>query len=155
MVKVHSAFQDMPMVDKVEFFLQCQRLLVEHHPNSVFVCRRDNLKERLVHMKKFCQDYKGRCYMDENVCALYNQIVISDPKEPVLAVRDNMYKASDPNYNAVVVDFVVFRNIKDCAELVKITYDKRIQYVVFVKNNKIKLYPVVNLLAQIFNMAVV
>jgi hypothetical protein len=141
--------------EKVDFFLQCQRLLVEFHPTSPFVCRQNNLKSRLSQMHSFVHNYKGYCHMDDNLCVLFNYVVVADKRDPVQIIKNNMYKEPDPNYNAVVIDFVVFRDLKDCQLFVQSYYDPRIQYVLFVKNNKVKLYNVVNFLGQIFNMPVV
>jgi len=152
---IHGSFTDLKVLDKVEFFVQCQRLLMEHHPDSPFLCHQNNLQERIKHVKSFVTNYKGLCYQDDTVCALYNRIIVTDTKAPEHALRMNMYKTPSPDYNAVVIDFVVFRDIKDCARFVQANYDPRVLYVLFVRHNKVKLYPVVEFLQQIFNIPVV
>lgn len=141
--------------EQIDFFVHCQKLLVEFHPTSPFICRANNIKGRIHQMRNFIDKYKGLCYASDNVCVLYNKIVIADPSDPVHTIRANMYHAPDPNYNGVIVDFVVFRDLKDCMPFVQSNYDPRIQYVLYVKNNKPKIYPVVNFLTQIFNIPVV
>ena len=152
---MHKTFKDMTAEEKIDFFVYCQKLLVEFHPDSPFVCRQNNVQSRIQHIKDFIHNYKGLCYQDDNVCVLYNKIVITDPSDPVLALRTNMYHEPNPNYNAVTIDFVVFREIKDCMTFIKTNYDPRIQHVLFVKNNKVKIYPIVNFLTQMFNIPVV
>ena len=155
MVKVNTLFRELPVKDKVEFFVQCQRILIENHPSSPFVCRANNLEQRLSHMRGFINQYKGFVYTDENVCTIYNKIVVNDVHDPTASVKAYMYQPPDPNFNAIMIDFVVFRNIKDCLAFVKTNYDPRIQYVLFVRHNKVKLYPVVKLLAGVLDMPIV
>lgn len=152
---IHKAFNIMATAEQVDFFIHCQQLLVKFHPDSPFVCRRDNLNGRIHQMKNFVTNYKGLCYCDDNVCALYNRIVLTDPSDPVHTIRINMYREPDPNYNAIIIDFVVFRALKDCLNFVQSNYDPRIQHVLYVKNNKVKIYPVVQFISQIFNVPVV
>ena len=152
---VHKVFSEMKAEEKIDFFVYCQKLLVEFHPDSPFICRRNNTKSRIQQMKGFIENYKGLCYQDDNIGVLYNRIVITDPSDPILALKTNMYKASHPDYNAVSIDFVVFRDLKDCMAFVKTNYDPRIQHVLFVKNNKVKIYPIVNFLTQMFHIPVV
>ena len=152
---MHDLFVNVSARDKVEFFVQCQRILVENHPTSEFVCRRNNLEQRLSHMRGFINQYKGFIYTDENVCTIYNKIVVNDVNDPTASVKTYMYQSPDPNFNAIMIDFVVFRNIKDCLAFVKTNYDPRIQYVLFVRHNKVKLYPVVKLLAGVLDMSIV
>lgn len=147
-------FVDLKAEEKVNFFVHCQKLLTENHPNSPFICRAGNIKIRLAHMKGFVTSYKGLCYQDENVCALYNKIVLTNPTEPELAVRDHMYKAPSEHYNAMVVDFVVFREIKDCSKFVQLEYNANIQHVLFVRHNKVKVYQTIDFLKQILNIPV-
>ena len=152
---IHTSFTDMSGRDRVEFFVQCQKLLVEFHPNSPFILREDNAYARIAQMKSILTQYKGVCYMNENLCMIYNKIVVSRADEPVEAIRAHMYKAPDPNYNAVIIDFVVFRHLQDCKDFVIQNYDPRIQYIVFVKNNKAKIYPLKDFAAQTFKIPVV
>ncbi len=106
-------------------------------------------------MRHFVQNYKGFCHQDDNVGALLNRIIVPDPRAPEHALRAAMYQAPAEHYNALSVDFVVFRDIKDCASLVKSYYDSKVQYVLFVRHNKVKLYRTLDFLQQILNMAVV
>jgi hypothetical protein len=152
---VQKAFTEMTKLEQIEFFVQCQKILIAAHPNSPFVCRANNLKERMAHIKNFLNNYKGFVYQDEHVCALYNRVIVSDPREPERVVQRYMYQLPDPNYNAISIDFVVFDNIKNCLEFVRANNDTRLQYALFVRHNKVKCYPLVNLLSQILNAPIV
>jgi hypothetical protein len=151
---MQGEFQQLSAEEKVEFFLKCQELLMTHHPSSPFLCHTGNIKERVKHIQSFVSNYKGYCYKDDTVCALYNKIVVTNPDEPELALRANMYKEPAPNPNAITVDFVVFRDIKDCAKFVQLNYHHTIQYVLFVRHNKVKLYKTLGFVQQILNMPV-
>ena len=145
----------MSVGEQVDFFVHCQQLLVQYHADSEFICRQDNLPNRLLQIKAWVNKYKGICYQQDNVCVLYNRIVVTDPQNAVQSVSAAMYKPPDENYNAIMIDFAAFRDIKDCVTFVRENYDPRIQYVLFARHGKIKIYPVVDLVAQIFNMPVV
>lgn len=152
---IDKRFTELTDKERVEFFVHCQRLLVAHHPDSPFVVRKNNLRARIEHMKTLLANYKGCVYQDEYVCVLYNYLVVSNPKEPELAVRSRMYQPPDDNYNSVIVDFVVFRELKDCMNFVQVKQNPRIQYVLFARHNSIKVYPTVSLLANVFKVPIV
>jgi hypothetical protein len=145
----------MTVQEKVEFFVHCQKVLVAHHPDSPFVCRHNNVKERLQQIKAWVERYKGICYADDNTGILYNKLVVSDPNEPIAAVKHSMYQPPDPNFNAVIIDFAAFRDIKDCFPFVRENYQNKIQHVLFARHGKIKIYPVLDIVKQIFNMPTV
>lgn len=155
MVTSNGTFQELAIEDKIDFFLHCQKLLVEHHPTSPFIFHTGNVETRLKHIQGFVSNYQGFYYQDENVCALYNKIIISDPLSPEHALRQHMYKPPAENYNAITIDFVVFRDLKDCLTFVKGHYEAKVQYILFVKNNKVKIYPTIDFLQQILNLPVV
>lgn len=152
---LHKNFTEATDLEKVDFFVHCQKLLIKFHPQSPFLCRRDNIKQRIQHILNFFNNYKGLCLWDENVCVLYNKIVVTDDKDPVYALRTNMFKPADPNYNAITIDFVVFRTMEDCKNIVPSVYEPRLQYAIFVKNNKVKIYPIAGFLTQVFGMQII
>lgn len=152
---IHKSFIQMDSKEKVEFFIQCQKLLVEFHPNSPFVCRKNNLAERLIHIKKFLSDYKGFAYQDDNVAVLYNKIIVSNPKDADSALKHYMYQPPDPEYNAMTIDFVAFKALESCMSFVRANSDPKIQYVLFVRHNQVKVYPTVKLLSNVLNLPVV
>lgn len=145
-------FIDMTVEEKIQFFLKCQRLLVTFHPKSQYVFTKNNAQEKLAFAKDLISQYKGFCYQDENVAALFNRIVVADPSDPVGAVKANLYKHPHPDFNAVSVDFVVFRKIEDCIALCKSQYTPRMEYIIFVKNNQPKLYKTGPFMAQILHL---
>jgi len=154
MALIHKAFVELTPVEKVEFFVHCQRLLTAHHPRSSFVVRKSNFKERLEHMRTLLANYKGKVYQDEQVCVLYNYLVLPDAREPETAVRYQMFKAPADPYNAIIIDFVVFREMRDCLTFVKDIVEPKLQHVLFARHNRIKVYSVVDLLHSIFKVPV-
>lgn len=141
--------------EKVDFFVHCQKLLIDHHPNSEFICRRSNMQDRLKQIKAWVEKYRGMCYYDDNVGILYNKLVIGDVSDPVSAVKYHMYQPPAENYNAVIIDFAAFNDIKNCFPFVRENYDNRIQHVLFARHGKIKIYPVLGIVQRIFNMPTV
>jgi hypothetical protein len=147
-------FQDLNVRDKIEFFVKCQDLLSKYHNKSDFVIRQNNIESRILHAKNLIQRYQGLCYMDDNVCVLFNKINIDDPNKPIPALRAHMMKPPIEHYNAVSIDFVVFRNIKDCASFCQQNYDTRTEYVVYIKGGKPKIYKTRDFISHIFQIPV-
>lgn len=147
-------FQDMSVRDKIDFFVKCQDLMVKHHPNSDFVIRQNNIESRIKHAKNLIEKYQGLCYMDDSVCILFNKINVDSPDHPIPALRANMMKPPVEHYNAVSIDFVVFKNIKDCASFCQQNYDPRIEYVLYIKGGKPKIYKTRDFISHIFQIPI-
>lgn len=148
-------FNTLNTKNKVDFFVHCQKLLIENHPNSPFLFRKDNAQTRLHHVRSFVNNYKGLFYRDDHVCALFNKIMLTDPKDPEHSVKVSMYQPPTEHYNAIIIDFVVFRDIKDCVNFVRYNYDPKVQHVLFVRHNKVKVYPVLDIIQQVLHLPIV
>lgn len=148
-------FQELTNVEKVEFFLKCQQLLRDFHPKSDFIFRENNVAERMRHVAALSAKYKGFCYSNENICVLFNKIYVADERDPVTSLRENMYREPAKEYNAVSIDFVVFRNLNDCMEFSKAQYEPRIAYTVFVKNNQPKIYKTEKFISRILSIPII
>lgn len=146
------AFQTLTNEEKVEFFLQGQKLLLEFHPNSPFVIHKHTLNERMEHLKVLAAQYQGLTYKDDNICILFNKIYVADENDPVTALAQSKFKPPHANYNGVSIDFVVFRKLKDCAEWCKRYHEQRIQHVLYVKNGKPQIYKPMDLMKKVFNL---
>ena len=147
-------FPSLNKEEKIDFLLHCQKLLIDFHPDSSFIFRKDNVQERLAHANFLASQYQGFCYQNDYLNILFNKIVVTDINEPVSALKNYMLRPPDPNYNAVSIDFVVFRALGDCAEWVKSQYDPRIQYILYVKNGTPQIYKTEKLLAKMFRMPI-
>jgi len=145
--------------EKIDFFVNCQKLLLNNHPTSEFLLTKDNLEEKKYYALEFIKKYKGYCYNDENVCILYNKFKIIEPTNPKKELKDHIFKEPENDFNCVLIDFVVFRKMIDCLQFIKKEDESKIEYVLFVKNNEVKLYnknklleklnsPLINLLAS-------
>lgn len=148
-------FVELSPQEKVEFFVTCQRLLVAHHPNSQFVVRKDNVQTNLHYIKTFLANYKGCVYQDDNVCVLYNYLYLTNVGEPELDVRARMYQEPAEHYNAMMVDFVVFRELKDCLAFARLKHDPKLSYALFARHNAIKVYKILDLMRGIFKVPVI
>ncbi len=149
------SFPKLSKEEKVDFFVKCQSLLIEHHPESEFIFRYENLHERKTFVGNFIDKYKGYCYQDDNVCLLVNEVKIVDPANPAKSLKDHMYKEPVADYNGLTIDFVVFRHMTDCFDFVKTQDNPRIEYLLFVKNNQIKLYNKAKLVERLANVPLV
>jgi hypothetical protein len=142
-------FQPLSRESKVEFFANCQRLLINFHPDSEFLFTTDNYAERKLFVLDFLHKYKGYCYSDDNICVLFNKVKVEDPRNPIKVIKDHIYKEPAEDFNAYSIDFVVFRKLSDCMNFCQAQYSPRIEYVLFVKNNEVKLYETSKLLAHL------
>lgn len=141
-------FNELSEAAKADFFVKCQELLIQHHPDSPFIITKENWGTRRPNMLVLL-DYKGFCYRNNDVCVLYNLIRVEDPKDIPRIVRETFFQPPHPDYNAIAIDFVVFKELKDCLEFCKTRYEPRIANVVYVKNNEPKVYPTDKLLAHL------
>lgn len=144
-----SLFQSLSKEEKIEFFVKCQSLLVAHHPDSEFILTKENWRDRIGFARNFIERYKGYCYADDNICVLFNKVKIIDPKDPIKALKDHIYQEPAIDFNAYSIDFVVFKKLADCLGFCLAQYSPQIVYVLFVKNNEVKLYEAARLLDKL------
>lgn len=137
-------------MEKIEFFARCQKLLLAHHPSSPFLLTQENYAARKSHALDFIRKYKGYVYADDRICILFNKIRIDDPRNPNQALKDNLFGEPRPlDYNAISVDFVVFKALEDCAEFCKSQHSPQIAYILFVRHGEVKLHAADKLLASL------
>lgn len=131
-------FKSLTFEQKVEFFLNVQKLLVQYHPDNHFVFREDNKEIRKQITIEFIKNYKGFCFSNENINILFNKIFIDDPNK--VLNNFNIYQESAQNYNTISVDFVVMKEIKDLEVFCRLQYNSKLKWVTFVKNKKIRIF---------------
>lgn len=148
-------FQSLSKEEKIDFFAKCQNLLVNYHPTSEFIFRENNIKDRIDFAKNFYFKYKGFTYSNNEICILFNKIKVVDPLNPIKVIKDHLYKEPSEDYNAYSIDFVVFRKLIDCFGFCKSQYEPRIEYIIFVRNNDVKLYKTNKLLEKLSNIPLV
>jgi hypothetical protein len=141
-------FTNLNRQDKIDFFVKCQNLLLRFHPSSPFIINKGNIKERLTYAHDIFHKYKGMVYTDENVCALFNYIKINNINDPLEALKEHQFKSPAGDYNAVSIDFVVFRHLQDCLGFCKANYNSNIEYVVFVKDGKPKIHKTLDIMSK-------
>lgn len=144
-----AQFQTLSTQSKLEFFAKCQELLIKYHPESEFILTKENFEERKEFALDFVKKYKGFAYWDDTICILFNKVRVEDPRNPVKILKDHLYQEPREDYNAVTVDFVVFRQLTDCIGFCRAQYNPQIEYVVFVRHNEVKLYPTAKLLSGV------
>lgn len=143
-----NRFQKLTQEEKVEFFIRCQELLIKHHPHSEFLFTEENYENRKQYALDFIKKYKGFVYWDDDVCILFNKVRVNDVKNPIKVIRDHLYQEPrELDYNAISVDFVVFRQLQDCIGFCRAQYNPQILYVLFVRHNEVKLHETKKLLS--------
>jgi hypothetical protein len=146
-------FQTLSNDQKIEFFLKCQQLLVDNHPDSDFIFREDNIKDRLYFVKDFTQKYKGFVYSNDNICVLYNKIKLKDHRNPAETVKAHMYKGPVEDFNCIIVDFAVFDQLINIKPFIELQYSPQVEYLIWVKHNEVKLYNTKNLIENLERLA--
>jgi hypothetical protein len=134
-----TLFQPLSQAQKIDFFVKCQELMIKYHPTTSFVIRENSLKPALDAFANNINSYKGFCHADENICLLWNYVFISDENDEVRALVENGYKEPNPNYNAVSMDFVVCRHMRDYLDFIKQYNEDRIKFILSVKYGKAKI----------------
>lgn len=142
-------FQSLTPEERVNFFVQCQEILKNHHPDSPFTFTDRNLTERKSYFKEVFERYNGFAYSDTNICILFNKIVLKDPKNPIESVKLNKFKGPDENYNAFMIDWVVFSDLKLVESFCRAQYQDRIKYILFSRHNDVKVYETSKLLDKL------
>lgn len=135
--------------EKIEFFFTCQKILLQYHPNSEYVLREDNLNASVAKFASMIRQYQGLWAFDDNVCILHNRIYVADPTDPVLALKSNLWKPPQTHYNGISIDFVVFREIKDCFEFIQSQYNQNIKHILFVRDGKPRIYDALSLISKV------
>lgn len=133
-------FNNLSTEEKVDFFVNCQKLLIKYHPNSDFVIRESNLDQAVDIFSEQISKYKGYFYCDDYVFVLFNYIFIENKEEVNEELIKNAYKEPNKNYNAISLDFVACRNWSDTFKFIKENNEERIRYLLLVKNGVPKIY---------------
>jgi len=123
--------------------------MLKHHPNSPFIIRERTLDKALEAFQDNILRYQGYCYADENICVLWNKIIISDPLNVNRAITENAYQPPNPNFNAASIDFAVFRKIDDCFAFIKQNNESQMKHILFIREGKPKIYPIETILKTI------
>jgi hypothetical protein len=135
-----TLFQSLSNNDKVDFFVKCQRLLIESHPTSPFLFTKQNYDERKAFVLDFVHKYKGYCYADENVAVLFNLLQVNPTNNPARELKKHLYQPPAGDFNTISIDFVVFKQLGDCLRFITSHDNPQIQFVLYAKNNAVKLY---------------
>ena len=144
-----NPFATLSQEQKVDFFVKCQELMMKYHPTSPLIVREDALEKVLDVFYNNIQKYQGYYYMDDNICVLWNHILINEPNDAKRALVENAYKQPNPQFNAVSIDFAVFRKMSDCLDFIKSNNNNLIKYVLFVRGGNPKIYPIEQILKGI------
>lgn len=113
--------------------------MVKYHPTSPFIIRQNGMKTALDAFLNNINNYKGFCHSDENICLLWNYVVVADENDENRALIENGYKPPNPDYNAVSMDFVVCRKMKDYLDFIQQYNEDRVKYILSVKYGKAKI----------------
>ncbi len=146
-------FQNLSKEQKVDFFVKCQEILVAHHPDSPFIFNEENVAPRLKDFKYLVDKYRGYAYQSDSLCVLYNRIKLKDVRNAAEELKENMYKEPSPNYNCFIIDFAVFDSIDNVRPFIESNYNPQIEYLIWVKNNEVKLYNAKNLIENLSRLA--
>ena len=142
-------FQSLSHEEKVDFFVKCQELLIEYHPDSQFIFREGEVEERLLFFNDFRKKYQGFAYSNDSMCLLFNKIYIRDANNIITDVKSKMFQPPDEGFNCYMIDWVVFKDLKDIGEFVLKEGCPQVKWVAWAKNQDIKIYEVNKFLPEL------
>ena len=148
-------FNNLQPQDKIDFFLHCQSLLTTYHSDSPFLFTKQNLKERLTYASEIMNKYKGFVYTSPFAAILFNKIKITNPDDPVGAIKEYSFKAAAIDYDTIVIDFATSRNVKDYLGFCTQVYDSHIEWLVWIKAGKPIIHPCLPYASKILNIPIV
>lgn len=142
-------FSSLKRDEKIQFFLKCQQIGAQYHPNSPYTVTRDSIKTFLDFYKKISQEYRGYIYEGENVCALFNLVEYNPSLSMKESLASYIYQPPHEKYNAVLIDFLAARNLRDSIELKNHIYHDKIQFILAVRNFDLEVIPVKKMLERL------
>lgn len=142
-------FQELTNEEKADFFAKCQEILIAHHPDSQYLVRPHDLKTKQAHFLNLVKNYKGYAFFNNDICVLYNKIKVSDPKDIVWVLKKSIMAAPAEDYNAAIIDFVAFRQLRNAVTIYKLGMEEKFFYFLYVKNNEVKLYESSKMIGQL------
>jgi hypothetical protein len=145
-------FNKLDKRDKIDFFIKTQTILIEFHPDSPFIINKENLKTRLEYASDMFGRYCGWCFTDKYCSILFNYIKIDNVDRPLDALKKYQFTSGAIDYNAIVVDFAAFREIKDCLDFCRTIFNSNIKWVVWVHKEKPSIYPALEYMTRILNI---
>ena len=149
-----TLFQSQKQEEKIDFFVRCQTLMLKHHPKSSFIITQRTLPKAIESFQESIHRYQGYSHADENICVLWNKILVSDETNVNRVVTENAYQPPNPKFNGVSIDFAVFRKIEDCFMFIQANKQEEMKYVLFIREGRPKLYPLEQILKSLnFNQA--
>ena len=144
-----TLFQSLSQADKIEFFVQCQALMLNHHPDSPFIIKQSKLDKTLDMFEKNIRIYQGYAYADPNICVLWNKIFVTDPTNVNRVITENAYMPPKEKFNGVSIDFAVFRKMEDCFDFIKKNQEPEMKHILFIREGRPKIYPMEDILKTI------
>lgn len=139
-MNIKKLFNNLSTEEKVDFFINCQDLLIKYHADSDFVIRENNLEQAVEIFSEQINKYKGFSYSDNYVFILFNYIFIENKELVNEELIKNIYKNPINNYNAISLDFVACRSWSDTFKFIEEVNEDRIKYLLLVKNGIPKIY---------------
>ena len=135
-----TLFQSLNQKEKIEFFVQCQALMLNHHPNSNFIIKENKLQQSLDIFRDNIMRYQGYMHMDNNICVLWNKIFVTDPSNVNRVITENAYMPPKEKFNGVSIDFAVFNSMIHCQNFIKDNDEESIKYILFIREGRPKIY---------------
>ncbi len=140
--------------EKADFFAKCQEILINHHPDSQYIVRPEDLQTKRPAFLNLVKNYKGYAFYNNDICILYNKILVDDPKNIIWVLKKTILAPPAENYNAAIIDFVAFRQLRNAVAIYRLAMEEKYKYFLYVKNNEVKLYETDKLIGQLKNFKI-
>jgi len=135
-------FNEMSEEEKMDFFQKCQNMLIKNQPNSPWVLRVDDERNRGYFLDIFLR-YQGMVYESENIILLFNKHYFVNKEEVVVKSRERLFSEPDENANTYSIDFVTSKLTQEVLQEIEPHFkDTGIKWIHFLRGQKVSVFDI-------------
>ena len=124
--------------EKVEFFQQCQDLLIKNQPDSEFILS-ENSKNKDYFLDIFTK-YKGFAYFSEKIAILFNKHRINSLPEAQEAYEEKVFNPPAPDANTYTIDFITAKMSKEIIKELTPIFCEDLKYICWLRGGKVSFF---------------
>ena len=133
-----KALNNLTREEKLDFFQQCQDLLVENQPDSEFILK-EGSKNQDYFLDIFLK-YKGFAYTSEKIAILFNKHKMRGMVEAQETYQDKVFEPPAPDANTYTIDFITTKMSKEILEELKPIFHEDLTFICFLRAGKVSFF---------------